>query len=160
MTQPVPEGYRTVTPWLISQDSAALIRFIERAFDGREIARVLNPDGRIGHAEMTVGDSVVMLFDSPPGWPSTPAFIRLYVPDADATLHRALQCGATAVTQVTYLAFGDRVGRVRDPQGHVWWLQTHVEDVDADTMRQRWSEPAYADAMAYVQNTLQHSPPS
>lgn len=113
--KPIPDGYRTVTPWIISHDTAALIDYLKAAFDAEEIARVVGEDGRIGHAEVRIGDSIVMPFDAPPGWPPTPAFLRLYVEDADATHRRAVAAGGTSVTEVTHLFFGDRVGRTRPP---------------------------------------------
>jgi PhnB protein len=121
---PVPEGYHTVTPWIISRDTAGLIEFVVRAFGAEEIARIQDERGVIGHAEFRIGDSVIMGFDAKPEWPDTPAFLRLYVEDADAAHRRAIEAGATSVTEVTHLYWGDRVGRVRDPFGNVWWLQT------------------------------------
>ena len=153
--KPIPDGYGTVTPWIIGRDTAGLMDFLTRAFDAVDLGRVPNPDGSIGHAEMRIGDSVVMMFDAPRNqpWPDTPAFIRLYLPDADAAFARAVKEGATPVTNVTHLAFGDRVGRVRDPYGNLWWLQTRVENVSEDEMNRRWSDPKWADAMAYVQGS-------
>src|ERR687883_204868 len=145
--RPVPEGYGTVTPWVISRDTARLIDFVRDAFDAQELARVPGPDGGIGHAEVRIGDSVVMMFDARDGWPDTPAFLRLYVPDADTAYQRALEAGATPVTAVTALFFGDRVGRVRDPLGNIWWLQAHVEDVDPAELAQRPQDPAAAEAL-------------
>ena len=151
--KPIPDGYRTVTPWIIGRDSAGLIEFLKKAFDAEEIARMTGEDGAVVHAETRIGDSVVMMFDVPRGqnWPDTPACLRLYVPDADATFVQAVAAGATPVTEVTHLAFGDRVGRVRDPFGNLWWLQTRVEDVSEEEMNRRWSEPKWAKAMEYVQ---------
>ena len=129
--RPVPEGYHTVTPWIISRDTARLIDFVRAAFGAEEIARIHNEDGTIGHAEFRIGDSVVMAFDAKEEWPNTPSFIRLYVEDGDAVYRRALEAGATSVTEMTDLFFGDRVGRVRDPQGNLWWIQARLEDLDA-----------------------------
>jgi PhnB protein len=140
-----------VTPWIIATDAAGLLDYLAAAFDGQELGRMAGPDGRIEHAEIRIGDSVVMLFDAQPGWPRTPAFLRLFVEDADATHRRAVAAGGESVTDVTLLAFGDRVGRVRDPFGNIWWIQTHVEDVDPDEMQRRWSDPEWTAAMAYVQ---------
>lgn len=80
---PIPEGYHTVTPWLITSDTAKLIDFLTAAFDAKELGRFVSPDGSIGHAEARIGDSVVMMFDAKPDWPPTPGFLRFYVPDAD-----------------------------------------------------------------------------
>jgi len=147
----IPNGYGTVTPWVISPDTARLIGFTRDAFGAVELARVAGADGGIGHAEVRIGDSVVMMFDSRPGWPATPAFLRLYVPDADVAYERALAAGATSVTEVTGLFFGDRVGRVRDPLGNVWWIQAHVEDVDPAELARRPEEQAAAEALRYVE---------
>jgi PhnB protein len=152
--RPVPEGYRAVTPWIISRDTARLLDFVKGAFGAEEIARVPNEDGTIGHAEFRVGDSIVMAFDAKEGWPDTPGFFRLYVEDGDAVNRRALEAGAVSVTEMTHLFFGDRVGRVRDPQGNVWWIQSRVEEVDAEEMEKRAGEKGYVDAMQYVQESL------
>ena len=154
MTTTVPEGYHAVTPWVITRDTSKLIEFATRAFDAVELARVVGEDGTIGHAEFRIGDSVVMGFDSRPGWPDTPAFLRLYVEDADATFRKAQAAGATAVTEVTHLFWGDRVGRVRDPLGNLWWIQTRVEDVDEAEMARRMSDPVWQERMAYVEGSI------
>ena len=151
---PRPEGYSAITPWLISKNTPELIDFISQAFGGVELARVLNADGGIGHAEMRIVDAIVMLFDSPEGWPTTASFLRLYVPDALETHRTAIAAGATNVTDVTELAFGDLVGRVQDFAGNIWWIQTHVEDVDPDQMNKRWADPRWVAAMQYVQTSL------
>ena len=151
---PIPEGYTTVTPWIIGRDTAGLMEFLKRAFDAEEISRLADEHGTIGHAEMRIGTAVVMMFDAPRDkrhWPDTPAFLRLYLPDADATFAKAIAAGATPVTEVTHLAFGDRVGRVRDPFGNLWWLQTRVEEVSAEELNRRWTDPKWARAMEYVQ---------
>src|SRR5688572_15461787 len=103
----IPKGHHTVEPWIISRDTSALLAFIERAFGGKETARVPNPDGAIGHAEATIGDSTILLFDARPEWPNTPAFIRLYVKDCDGLYERALKAGAASVTEPATHAFGE-----------------------------------------------------
>jgi PhnB protein len=150
----ISDGYSAVTPWVISPDTARLIDFTRDAFGAVERARVAGADGGIGHAEVRIGDSVVMMFDSRPGWPATPAFLRLYVPDADVAYERALAAGATSVTEVTGLFFGDRVGRVRDPLGNIWWIQARVEDVDPAELARRPQEPAAAEALRYVETSF------
>jgi len=150
----VPPGYHAVTPWVITRDTARLIEFAKQAFGAAELARIPGPAGGIGHAEVRIGDSVVMMFDAPAGWPDTPAFLRLYVEDGDAAYQRALQAGATPVTAMTTLFFGDRVGRVRDPLGNIWWIQAHVEDVDPAELARRPADPAAAEALRYVEESL------
>jgi PhnB protein len=149
--KPVPEGYTSVTPWIISQDTAGVIDYLKAAFGAVELGRMTGEDGRIGHAEVRIGDAVVMLFDAPSAdWPPTPAFLRLYVEDADAVHRRAVEAGGHSVTEVTHLFFGDRVGRVRDPFGNLYWIQTHIEDVSEQEMERRLGDPVFTKAMDYV----------
>ncbi|GHO78254.1 glyoxalase [Ktedonobacter sp. SOSP1-85] len=152
--QPIPDGYHSVTPWIISRDTAQLLDFISKAFGAQELGRVYNEDGTIGHAEAKIGDSIVMAFDAQEGWPVTPCFLRLYVPDGDAVYQQALAAGATAVSEMTTLAFGDRVGRVRDPFGHLWWIQTRLENLTLEEMAKRAAEPQYREAMRSFQASL------
>jgi PhnB protein len=155
MSSHIPAGYGTVTPWVISTDTARLIDFVRAAFGAQELGRVPGPDGKsIGHAEVRIGDSVVMMFDARDGWPRTPAFLRVYVPDADAAYQQALKAGATQVTAVTALFFGDRVGRVADPLGNIWWIQSHDEDVDAAELARRPPGEDEAEALRYVETSL------
>ncbi|PRX22924.1 VOC family protein [Actinoplanes italicus] len=149
--QAIPQGYTTVTPWIISRDTAPVIDYLREAFGAEELGRVVDARGRIGHAEVRVGNAIVMLFDADPSWPSTPAFLRLYVEDARAVHARAVEAGGVSVSEVTHLAFGDLVGRVRDPFGNVWWIQTHIEDVTPEEMRRRLDDPHFTAAMAYMQ---------
>ncbi len=147
---PIPDGYGSVTPWIVSKDTARVLEFVRAAFGAEEVARVELKDGSIGHAEVRIGDSVVMMFDAKKDWPDTPCFLRLYVEDGDAVFRRALEAGGTTVTEMTMLFFGDRVGRVRDPLGNVWWIQERVEDLSEGEMAERAVRPEYAAAMEYV----------
>jgi uncharacterized glyoxalase superfamily protein PhnB len=150
--RPVPEGYTTVTPWIIGRDTAGLMEFLQVAFEAEELSRLVGPDGKIGHAEMRIGDAVVMMFDGPGDWPATPAFLRLYVPDGDAVFRRAVDAGGTPVTEMTELFWGDRVGRVRDPFGNLYWIQTRVAEPDAEDVGRRAVLPEFVAAMEYVQS--------
>jgi PhnB protein len=150
----IPPGYHAVTPWIISRDTARLIEFTKRAFGAAELGRVAGRAGGIGHAEVRIGDSVVMMFDTREGWPDTPAFLRLYVADGDAVYQRALQAGATSVTAMTSLFFGDRVGRVRDPLGNIWWIQARVDDVDPAEVARRSADQAATGPLRYVEDSL------
>jgi hypothetical protein len=94
-----------------------------------------------------------MMFDANQDWPDTPAFLRLYVADGDATFQQALRAGAAAVTEMTHLFWGDRVGRVRDPFGNLWWIQERVEEVSPEEMARRAGEKQWVEAMAYVQSS-------
>ena len=120
----------------------------------------MDENGVIGHAEFRIGDSIVMGFDAKPEWPDTPAFLRLYVADADAVHRQALESGATSVTKVTHLFWGDRVERVRDPFGNLWWIQVaRFEEVVPEEMQRRAGEQEWIDAMDYVQGA-QFFPPA
>jgi PhnB protein len=150
---PIPAGYGTVTPWIVTKDTARLLDFIKEAFEAEELSRVYVEGGAIGHAEARIGDSIVMMFDSPFAV-ETPGLLRLYVADSEAVFKRALQAGATVVTQLTDLFWGDRVGRVRDPLGNIWWIQERVEEPTPEQIAERAADPKYAEAMTYVQSTL------
>ncbi|WUH96973.1 VOC family protein [Spirillospora sp. NBC_00431] len=152
----VPARYARVNAWVISPDTDAEIGFVTSVFGATETpgSRVLDADGRIGHVEVELGDTVLMLFDAKPGWPPTPAHLRVYVADAHAAVDAAVAAGARTVTRPTLLAFGERVARVRDPQGHLWWLHEVVEDVPPGELADRFADPAAQEAMAYVQRTL------
>ena len=149
---PIPDGYTTITPWLISRDTPRLIDYVTSAFGAVELGRVTAADGRVEHAEVRIGDAVVMMFDAAPDWPPTPGFLRLYVEDADETHRRAVAAGGTSVTEVTHMFFGDRVGRVRDPLGNLWWIQARVEEVSPTEMERRFNDPAFTEAMRYVES--------
>jgi uncharacterized glyoxalase superfamily protein PhnB len=150
----VPEGYSSVSPWVITRDTAKLIEFAEKAFGAKELGRMADENGVIGHAEFRIGDTVVLAFDAKPEWPDTPAFLRLYVEDGDATFRRAIEAGATSITEMTELFWGDRVGRVRDPLGNLWWIQQRVEEVSEEEMGRRMSDPEWIARMEYVQSAL------
>ena len=147
----VPEGYHTVTPWLITRGhTAELIDFIVEVFNATELGRV-GEAPNIGHAEVRIGDSVVMLFDVP-DWPKTPAFLRLYVEDDEATLAKATNLGATVVTEPTELFWGDRVSRFADPFGNLWWLHQRITEPTAEELDERMRDPKFIEAMNYVQS--------
>ena len=145
---PIPA---TVTPWIIGHDTAGLMDWLMRAFGAKEIARLVGEDGRIGHAEMRIGNAIVMMFDAKPEWPATPAFLRLYVDHAEGVHAQAVAAGGTSVTEVTHLFFGDKVGRVRDPFGNLYWIQTRVEELTEEQMMERLSDPEFTRRMEYVQ---------
>lgn len=155
MTDPTtPAGYTTVAPWVVTDDTGAFLDFVTAVFDGTELARVRVADGSIGHGEIRVGDTVVLAFDRRPDWPVLPSLLRVWVPDADLAVERAVAAGATVVTALDDSAFGQRGGRVRDPFGNVWWVVSQVEDVPEDVMWQRLQEPRYAAGMRVAQETL------
>jgi len=135
--RPIPEGYHSVTPYMVAQGTAKLIDFITQAFGGEEVERLATPDGMVMHAEVRIGDSILMLGESQGEWQPMPAALYLYVNDVDATYARALAAGATPVKEVANQFYGDRNGTVRDSWGNLWSIGTHVEDVPLDEMRRR-----------------------
>ena len=151
---PAPAGYTAVAPWIVTRDSGLLLDFIRTVFDGEEIGRVQLEDGSIGHAEIRVGDTVLLAFDQRPGWPDIPSLLRVFVEDAEATAARAVAAGARVITRPATHAFGHRAGRIRDPFGNIWWITAVVEEVAPDEVMRRLPEPAYAQAMQEAQETL------
>ncbi|HXF98745.1 MAG TPA: VOC family protein [Gaiellaceae bacterium] len=143
--QPVPEGYHTLTPYLAVEEAARAIAFYERAFGAKERVRMDAPDGRVAHAELEIGDSVLMLSDPfPQGQTRPPAqlggttvSVFMYVEDVDAVAKRAVEAGATIVTEVQDQFWGDRFGTLKDPFGHVWGIATHVEDLSPEEIAER-----------------------
>ena len=154
MSSTAPAGYTSVAPWIVTPDTGQLLDFIAAVFDGVELARVRLEDGTIGHAEIRVGDTVLLAFDQRPDWPAMPSLLRVFVADADATTERAVAAGARVVTAPATHAFGQRGGRVRDPFGNIWWISAVVEDVAPEVGMRRLAEPRYAEAMHDAQQTL------
>jgi uncharacterized glyoxalase superfamily protein PhnB len=155
----VPEGYTAVTPWIISPDSARLIKFLKNAFEAEEIAgsRMASANGKISHVEVQIADAIVMMFDSPKDWPPTPAFIRLYVDNCETSYQKAIKAGGRSVTKPTMLAFGDKVGRIADPFGNIWWLQERIEEMsheDPEEMMMKLKSASEEKAMKYVEDSL------
>lgn len=143
--KPIPDGYHAVTPYLIVRGADRALAFYERAFGAKELFRMMRTDGRVGHAELQLGDSRVMLADEhpeigargPESIGGSPVTIMLYVADVDATVARAVEAGARVVRPVQDQFYGDRSGAVADPFGHVWFVATHVEDVAPDELERR-----------------------
>ena len=145
MVQPVPEGYHTVTPYLAVHDGAAALAFYQKAFNAQVLFQMPAPGGRIGHAELQIGDSRVMLADEHPeiGFRGpkmlggSAVMLHLYVDDCDAWFDRAVKAGAKVLRPLEDQFYGDRGGQVEDPFGHSWYLSTHKEDVSPEEMEER-----------------------
>ena len=151
----IPGGKSTVTPYVAVQNASGFLDFVTRVFGAAEVGRVSNPDGSIGHAETVIGNSVIMVFDAPKSWPQAPAFLSVYVENADETVTRAIDAGGVLITQVaTSGILGDRGGRVKDPEGNIWWIQTHLQDIDEATMMERFADPTELAIMEDAQRTL------
>jgi PhnB protein len=153
-TNTAPEGYTTVAPWVVTDDTGAFLDFVVEAFGGEELTRVATEDGSIGHGEIRVGDTVVLAFDRHADWPHMPSLLRVFVADADQTFAQAIAAGGQVVTSLANNAFGQRGGRVKDPFGNIWWVVSHVEDVSENDMWKRLREPVYAEDMRVAQETL------
>ena len=148
MAQPVPEGYHTLTMYLAVDDAAAAIDYYQRAFGAKERGRMAGPDGTIGHAELEIGDSLLMLADALPQFTARPpkelggttASVFLYVEDIDSVYKQAVDAGGTSVMEPDDMFWGDRFGSLLDPFGHLWTIATHVEDVSPEEMARRSEE--------------------
>lgn len=147
--QPIRDGYRGMTPYLCVKGASEAIEFYTRAFGAEEVMRVTGPGGVVGHAELKIGDGMVMLADEHPDMGFTgprtlggsPVVIHLYVPDVDAFVRRAIDAGATALRPLADQFYGDRACKLEDPFGHIWNFATHIEDVSPEEIQRR------ADAM-------------
>jgi PhnB protein len=146
--KPIPDGYHTVTPYLIIKDAARAIDFYKKAFGATELMRMADPSGMVMHAEIQIGDSPIMLADEfpdmgfrgPQAYGGTPVSILLYVKDVDALAAQAVAAGAKVMRPVKDQFYGDRSGTFTDPFGHVWTLATHKEDVPPEEMNRRFEE--------------------
>jgi len=155
----VPENYTSVTPWIISRSSADLIGFLQAAFDAEEIpnSRIVNEDGVIIHVVVKIGNALVMLFDAREGWAPTPSFLNLYVEDIKTTYQKAIKLGATSVTDITALWFEEKVCRILDPFGNLWWINQRVEEVDLtnpEEVKKRSTTPEAVKGIKYIQKSL------
>ena len=141
----IPEGYHTVTPYLIVHDAARAIDFYKQAFGATELFRMAGPDGRVGHAEIKIGDSPIMLADehpemgarSPKSIGGSPISIMVYVENVDAVFNQAVAAGAKVVRPVENKFYGDRIGGLEDPFGYQWYISTHIEDVPPEELKKR-----------------------
>jgi PhnB protein len=147
-TKPVPEGYHTVSAYLAVDDAERAIEYYTKAFGAKEVVRMSAPGGKIGHAELEIGDSRIMLSDPfpqastrpPKDLGGTSASVFMYVEDVDAVVKQATDAGATVTMEVADQFWGDRFGTITDPFGHVWSIATHVEDVPPEEMERRGRE--------------------
>jgi PhnB protein len=142
--KPIPDEYHTVTPYLYFDEAARAIEFYKKAFGAQEHGRMDGPNGAVGHAELQIGDSRIMLADNPDSSPRklgrTSVSFVIYVEDVDAAFSRALDAGATVVQAVEDKFYGDRMGMLSDPFGHEWSIGTHIEDVSMEEMEKRSAE--------------------
>lgn len=147
--KPIPEGYHSITPYLVVRDAAKALDYYAKVFGAQELFR-MPMGGKVGHAEMKIGDSIFMLADefegmsnpTPDKLNGTPVSLLLYVTDVDTVFKRAIDAGATEIRPVENQFYGDRSGSLRDPFGHVWMVSTHVEEVSPEEMERRMASMA------------------
>jgi uncharacterized glyoxalase superfamily protein PhnB len=138
--KPIRDGFHTVTPYLFTVGAARLIQFLVKAFNAELIFRKDRPDGAIIHAEMRIGDSMLMLGEATGEFGPMPTSIYLYVTECDTVYQQALAAGGASVFEIMNLPSGERYGGVKDPCGNIWWIATHVEDVSPEEEARRWRE--------------------
>ncbi|WP_246563293.1 VOC family protein [Bradyrhizobium liaoningense] len=139
--KPVPEGYHTVTPYLVVDGAEKVIRFMKDAFGAQPVFEpLMRPDGKVGHAEFKIGNSIVMISDSSERAQATSTMLYLYVPNVDAVYQKALKAGGTSVMEPADQFYGDRSGGVTDPAGNRWHIGTHIEDVSPAELKKRATE--------------------
>jgi len=143
--KPIPDGYRSLTPYLIVDGASRAIEFYKAVFGATERMRLGAPGGRVGHAELEIGDSLIMLADEHPeigargpgAYGGSPVGLHVYVADADAVARKAAAAGAKLVSPLEDKFYGDRSGTIEDPFGHRWYVSTHIEDVPPDEIDRR-----------------------
>lgn len=143
--KPIPDGYHSITPYLIIRDAKKAMEFYKKAFGAQETFKMLDDKGNIGHAEMRIGNSIVMLAEEKPDFPhkspatlgGSPVSLMLYVEDCDTVFHRAVDAGGKVERPLANQFYGDRTGGVKDPFGFSWYIATHIEDVLPEEMERR-----------------------
>ena len=136
-TLPVPPGYHTVTPYLAVPDAQSLLDFMVKVFDAKEREIIRKPDGQINHAEVQIGDSIIMLGTTSSTWGTATATLYVYVDNADVRYRKALDAGAISLSEPADQFYGDRHAGVKDPHGITWWIATHFEDVSPEELARR-----------------------
>ena len=136
--KPIRDGFHTITPYLFVRNTPRLIEFLSAAFGGELISRMSRPDGTVMHAEMRIGDSMLMMGEGAGEFAAMPVSIYLYVPDCDAVYKQALAAGGTSISEPRDMPSGERYGGVKDPCGNIWWVATHVADFSPEEQAERW----------------------
>ena len=145
MVSAIPKGYHNVIPYIIVNNAAQAIEFYKKAFGAKEVMRFDRPDGKVGHAEIKIGDTIIMLADespemqalAPKAYGGSPVSLLLYIEDVDAVFKKAISLGATEKRPLENMFYGDRTGSLIDPFGHIWYVSTHIEDVSQEEVRKR-----------------------
>jgi uncharacterized glyoxalase superfamily protein PhnB len=134
---PIPQGYHTITPYLIIKEVSRLVHFLKVAFDAQEVRLTLGHGGVVTHAELRIGTSMIMLTEAGEDFTEMPAMLYLYVPNVDTLYENAMKAGAESLVEPQNMYYGDRCAGVRDPSGNQWWIATHIEDVSDTELAQR-----------------------
>lgn len=142
MVKPIPEGFNTLTPYLLVNDAVRLLEFMQAAFDASIVERMDTPDGSLMHAQVIIGDTRVMLGGATEQWPARPGGFYMYVENCDETYRRAIAAGGTSLREPTTEFYGDRSSGVESPGGVQWWISTHIEDVSQEEIERRGAEVA------------------
>lgn len=137
--KPIPEGYHTITPYLIVENADKIVEFIEQVFDGKLLFKMETADGKISHGEFKIGDSMLMFAEASDEWKATRTMLHLYVEDTDAVYQKALDAGAVSIKEPQDQFYGDRNSSVQDSFGNIWGIATHIEDVSEEEMAKRIS---------------------
>ena len=137
VARPIPEGFNTVTPFLVVESAEEFLAFVEKAFGGETTVDMKSPNGQIMHATSQIGDSKIMVTDAMEGMKATQCMLYLYVENMDAVYKKALKAGATSLREPVNEFYGDRSAGITDKWNNQWWIATHIEDVDADEMYRR-----------------------
>ncbi len=138
--KPIPEGYHTITPFIVATGANALLDFLKSSFGARELSIMRTPEGTIAHADLMIGDSHLMLSEATERYPAMPAMIYLYAENCDDWYHKAIAAGGTSLREPTDEFYGDRSCGVKDASGNQWWIATHIEDVSPEEMKRREEE--------------------
>ena len=135
--KPIPDGYQTVTPYLMVKGADRFIAFMSTVFDAKVTEQLMKADGKIGHTELRVGNSLIMLSEVPDGRTPTPIMLYIYVEDVDAAVERAVKAGGSVIAAPSNQFYGDRAGSVVEPSGNTLWIATHVEDISPEELQRR-----------------------
>lgn len=138
--KPIPEGFHTVTPFVIVKDATSLLEFIKKAFHGETTSVMNDPDGKVMHATAKIGDSIIMVADAMERFPAMPCMLYLYVDDVDKVYQKALKAGGQSLREPTNEFYGDRSAGIKDAWDNQWWVATHIEDVEDEELRRRAEE--------------------
>jgi uncharacterized glyoxalase superfamily protein PhnB len=137
VAKPIPEGFSTITPFLVVDGAEAFLEFIEKAFDGETTIDMKSPNGQVMHATSQIGDSKIMIADAMPGFKAMPCMLYVYVENIDEVYKQALKAGGTSLREPVNEFYGDRSAGITDKWNNQWWIATHIEDVDEEEMYKR-----------------------